>query len=86
MSTSVTVLSGQTYTVSAGLTDIGDTVESGGKLVEFGTISNTQDNGVVQIFGGAAISTFITTPALRKTMADDGSTTINGKGSEEARF
>jgi hypothetical protein len=69
MSTSVTVLSGQTYTVSAGLKDIGDTVESGGKLVEFGTISNTQDNGVVQIFGGAEISTFITAAALRKTMA-----------------
>ena len=58
----VTVINGQTYNVSSGQTDIGDTVNPGGLLnvLSGGTISNTLDNQYVFIFsGGTGIGTVV---------------------------
>ena len=56
----VTVINGQTYNVSSGQTDSGDTVDPGGELdvLSGGTISGTLDYGAVNIAaGGTATDT-----------------------------
>ena len=54
----VTVISGQIYNVSSGLTDNNDIINFGGVLnvLSGGTISSTQDSGVVTISSGGTAS------------------------------
>ena len=86
---SVTVTAGQTYNVSSGQTDTGDTVDFGGTLnvLSGGTMSNTYDGGgpLNVSSGGTAVGTVIAGPAgamyvnAGATVID---TTING-GSQQ---
>jgi autotransporter passenger strand-loop-strand repeat protein len=82
-----TVISGQTYNVSSGQTDTGDTVEYGGTLnvLSGGTISKTTDKGTVYVSsGGTEIGTVVNGYA-QEYVLDGGSalgTVVDSGGNE----
>ena len=82
---SVTVTAGQTYNVSSGQTDTGDTVDFGGTLnvLSGGTISNTQDGGTVNVSsGGTTTDTVILNSVLLNVYGTTVGTVVYGSGLE----
>jgi len=89
MTVTVTVSSGQTYTVSSGETDINDTVVSGGILnvLSGGTIINTADSYVIYLSGGTASGTTINSGGSEQVLSGStasGTTVLNG-GEQDVR-